>query len=54
MTITTSNGPNPTDTCAEQRERICGSGLSCELICPNRRPGEPCNLTLEAFAALFD
>lgn len=33
---------------------LCGAGRSCELICPARKPGEKCSLTLLDFARLLD
>lgn len=33
---------------------VCGMGLSCELICPARKPGQECTLSLLEFAELLD
>jgi hypothetical protein len=33
---------------------ICGIGLSCELICPAKKPGHECTLSVVEFAELLD
>lgn len=33
---------------------VCGRGLSCELICPAKKPGSECTLSLLQFAELLD
>lgn len=35
-------------------KKICGTGLSCENVCPVKRPGAKCRLSLLAFAELLD
>jgi hypothetical protein len=34
--------------------RTCGTGLSCEMICPVKNLGQECTLSLLEFAGLFD
>lgn len=33
---------------------VCGKGLSCELVCPAKKPGQHCTFTLLEFAELVD
>ena len=33
---------------------VCGRGMSCELICPAKKPGAECRLSLLEFAELLD
>jgi hypothetical protein len=33
---------------------VCGIGLTCELICPAKKPGHECTLTMLEFAELLD
>lgn len=33
---------------------VCGRGLSCETICPVKKIGQQCDLSVEDFALLFD
>lgn len=33
---------------------ICGRGLSCEEICPVKKPGQECKLSMLEFAELLD
>jgi hypothetical protein len=33
---------------------VCGIGLTCELICPAKKPGHECTLSMLEFAELLD